>query len=116
MYISDLVDGLMRLMSSNVTDPVNLGNPHEFSIEELAHIVKNLTGSSSKIIHKPEAVDDPKRRKPDIERARRLLNWNPKVELHEGLQLTIKAFRESLRANPGHGSPKSGEKLRLEGL
>ncbi|KAL5968352.1 UDP-glucuronic acid decarboxylase 1 [Taenia solium] len=99
MYVSDLVDGLIRLMNSNVTEPVNLGNPHEFSIQELAYIVKNLTESSSKIVKCPEAVDDPKRRRPDIARAKSLLDWEPKVQLWEGLRLTIKAFRESLRNN-----------------
>ncbi|EUB62487.1 UDP-glucuronic acid decarboxylase [Echinococcus granulosus] len=96
MYVSDLVDGLIRLMNSNVTDPVNLGNPHEFRIQELADIVKNLTESSSKVVKCPEAVDDPKRRKPDIARAKNLLGWEPKVQLWEGLRLTVKAFRESL--------------------
>ncbi|VDL14417.1 unnamed protein product, partial [Hymenolepis diminuta] len=99
MYISDLVEGLIRLMNSNITDPVNLGNPHEFTIHELAIIVKNLTGSSSNIINCPEVTDDPKRRQPDITRAKTLLDWEPKIQLNEGLQLTVKAFREALK-NP----------------
>uniref|UniRef100_A0A0R3X669 UDP-glucuronic acid decarboxylase 1 n=1 Tax=Hydatigena taeniaeformis TaxID=6205 RepID=A0A0R3X669_HYDTA len=99
MYVSDLVDGLIRLMNSNITDPVNLGNPHEFTIRELASIVKNLTESSSKIVNCPEALDDPKRRKPNIAKAKNLLHWEPKVQLWEGLRLTIKAFRESLHNN-----------------
>nr|CDS31414.1 UDP glucuronic acid decarboxylase 1 [Hymenolepis microstoma] len=99
MYISDLVEGLVRLMNSNITDPVNLGNPLEFTIHELAVIVKNLTGSSSNIISCPEAIDDPKRRKPNITRAITHLDWEPKVQLKEGLQLTIDAFQEALK-NP----------------
>lgn len=97
MYISDLVEGLVRLMNSNITDPVNLGNPFEFTIHELAVIVKNLTGSSSNIINCPEAIDDPKRRKPNITRAITHLNWEPKIQLKEGLQLTINAFQEALK-------------------
>ncbi|KAM7538346.1 hypothetical protein Aperf_G00000074077 [Anoplocephala perfoliata] len=115
MYISDLVEGLILLMNSNVTGPVNLGNPHEFTIRELANIIKNLTNSSSKIINCPEAIDDPKRRQPDITRAKTLLGWEPKIQLKEGLQLTIKAFRESLKKASFqlHSYPKS-ERYRFQ--
>lgn len=96
-YISDLVDGLIGLMQSNVTKPVNLGNPNEFTINQLARLIRKLSNSTSRIVYRPPAVDDPKRRQPVISRAKSQLNWSPKVELVEGLQLTIKAFRAELQ-------------------
>jgi dTDP-glucose 4,6-dehydratase len=95
-YVSDLVDGILRLMDSDVHDPVNIGNPHEVTIEEIARIVIRLLGSRSKVVYRSLPVDDPKQRKPDITRARSLLGWEPKVELEEGLLKTVDYFRQKL--------------------
>jgi len=92
-YISDLVDGLIRLMQSKENDPINIGNPQEMTIEQIARQIIAMTGSTSKIIYKPLPVDDPKVRQPDITRARTLLGWEPKVSLEEGLDRTIDYFR-----------------------
>jgi dTDP-glucose 4,6-dehydratase len=92
-YISDLVDGIIRLMLSPVNDPVNIGNPAEMTIEEIAKVIIEMTGATSRIIYKPLPEDDPKVRKPDITRARTLLGWEPKVDLREGLTKTIEYFR-----------------------
>jgi len=98
-YVDDLVDGLIGLMESGdgVTGPINLGNPGEFSIRELAEQVLDLTGSGSKLIHKPLPQDDPKQRQPDIARAKAQLNWGPTVELREGLAKTITYFDDLLK-------------------
>ncbi|CAG2177766.1 unnamed protein product [Oppiella nova] len=96
-YVSDLVEGLIALMTNNMTLPVNLGNPEEYSIDEFASVIKHLVGaSSSDIVYKDSVEDDPQRRKPDISRAIKYLNWYPKVPLKEGLMKTIKYFREEL--------------------
>jgi dTDP-glucose 4,6-dehydratase len=92
-YITDLVDGIIRLMTSSVNDPVNIGNPREMSLDELAKTIVRMTGSTSKIVYRPLPVDDPKVRQPDITRARTLLGWEPKVSLEEGLETTIAYFR-----------------------
>jgi dTDP-glucose 4,6-dehydratase len=92
-YISDLVDGIIRLMLSSENDPVNIGNPHEMTIKEIAETIIRMTGAKSRIIYKPLPVDDPKQRRPDITRARTLLGWEPKVALDEGLVKTIEYFR-----------------------
>jgi dTDP-glucose 4,6-dehydratase len=92
-YISDLVDGIIRLMLSNVNDPVNIGNPREMTIEEIARTIIRMTGARSKVVYKPLPTDDPKVRQPDITRARTLLGWEPKVALEEGLVKTIDYFR-----------------------
>jgi dTDP-glucose 4,6-dehydratase len=92
-YITDLVDGIIRLMLSDVNDPVNIGNPREMTIEQIARTIIGMTGSRSKIVHKPLPTDDPKVRQPDITRARTLLGWEPKVALEEGLVKTIEYFR-----------------------
>jgi UDP-glucuronate decarboxylase len=93
-YVSDLIEGLVRLMATpdEVTGPVNLGNPDEFTVRELAEKVIALTGSRSRIESLPLPADDPKQRKPDIELARKTLDWEPKVELDEGLRRTIEYF------------------------
>jgi dTDP-glucose 4,6-dehydratase len=98
-YITDLVDGIIRLMASNVLEPVNIGNPRETTIEEIARIIKRLTGSASEIGYRPLPEDDPKVRRPDITRARTLLGWEPKVDLEEGLTSTIAYFRTALAAS-----------------
>jgi len=95
-YVSDLVDGIYRLMMSDEVNPVNIGNPNEMTIQQLAEEVIKITGSKSKIVHKPLPVDDPKVRQPDITRARKLLGWEPKVPLSEGLPKTLAYFREKL--------------------
>jgi UDP-glucuronate decarboxylase len=97
-YVSDLVDGLVRLMNcENQTEPVNLGNPEEFTIMELAEKVLALTGSSAALVFKPLPPDDPVRRKPDISRAKAILDWQPAVPLDAGLRATIPYFAEKLK-------------------
>ena len=95
-YVSDLVDGIFRLMASEVVDPVNIGNPHEMTIRQLAEQIIALTGSRSRIVEKSLPVDDPKVRQPDITRARTLLGWEPKVPLAEGLIRTLEYFKRKL--------------------
>jgi len=96
-YVDDLVEGLIRLMDSDeVIGPINLGNPEEFTIRELADTVLELTGSTSQVIHKPLPPDDPVKRRPDITLAREKLGWSPTVKLREGLVKTIAYFRELL--------------------
>ncbi|HKX46231.1 MAG TPA: UDP-glucuronic acid decarboxylase family protein [Planctomycetota bacterium] len=97
-YVDDLIDGLLRLMASppERTGPINLGNPDEFTMIELAELVLELTGSRSSIEHQPLPADDPVRRRPDISRARTQLGWEPRVKLREGLQKTIAYFDELL--------------------
>jgi len=92
-YVSDLIDGLIKLMNSSIVGPVNLGNPDEFTITELAEEVIKITKSKSKIVHKPLPEDDPKQRKPDIALAKAKLGWVPKVPLKEGLKYTIEYFK-----------------------
>ncbi|KAG8034770.1 hypothetical protein G9C98_007846 [Cotesia typhae] len=96
-YVSDLVDGLVTLMASNYTQPINIGNPVEHTIEEFAMIIKDLIGGTSKIIRLAAVEDDPQRRKPDISRAKKYLNWEPKVSLTEGLKKTIAYFVKELQ-------------------
>jgi UDP-glucuronate decarboxylase len=97
-YVDDLIDGLVRLMATQaeVTGPVNIGNPSEFSILELATTVIDLTGSRSRIIHRPRPEDDPEQRRPDISRAQELLDWKPHTLLKDGLARTIAYFDELL--------------------
>ena len=92
-YITDLVDGILRLMESNVNDPVNIGNPREMTLEDLARTIIRMTGSTSRIVYRPLPEDDPKVRQPDITRAKTLLGWEPKVALEQGLETTIEYFR-----------------------
>jgi dTDP-glucose 4,6-dehydratase len=91
-YVSDEVAGILALLDSSVTGPVNIGNPDEYSMLELARIVLEVTGSPSEIVHAPLPVDDPTRRRPDISLARRELGWEPAVALHEGLRRTAEFF------------------------
>ena len=110
-YVDDLVDGLMRLMKTDdeITGPINIGNPAEFTIKDLAATVVELTGSRSRIVHQQLPLDDPRQRRPDISRAEELLDWRPSVELSKGLARTIAYFdqllsesevRAALLANP----------------
>lgn len=93
-YYSDLIDGVAKLMESNFYEPVNLGRPTEMTILELAKLILKITGSSSKIEFRPIPENDPKLRQPDITRAKKYLNWQPKVELEEGLVKTIEYFKK----------------------
>jgi dTDP-glucose 4,6-dehydratase len=95
-YVSDLVEGIIKLMHSNTNEPVNIGNPHEMTIEDIAKTIVRMTGSSSKLVYRPLPTDDPKVRQPDITRARTLLGWEPKVTLEQGLTSTIAYFRQKL--------------------
>src|SRR5207244_776215 len=95
-YVSDLVDGIFRLMSSSEVNPVNIGNPHEMTTRQLAERIIALPGSKSRIVEKPLPVDAPKVRQPDITRARTILGWEPKVPLDEGLGKTLAYFRAKL--------------------
>jgi len=95
-YVSDLIEGIYRLMLSDQHEPVNIGNPHEMTIREMAEAIIRITGSASPLIFKPLPVDDPKVRQPDIALARRLLGWEPQVELEEGLTRTVAWFRQVL--------------------
>ena len=95
-YISDLVEGLIRLVRSDFNEPVNLGNPTEMTILQLAEAIKTITGSAADIAYKPLPVDDPRVRQPDITRARTILNWEPAVSLDEGLSRTVDYFRTKL--------------------
>jgi dTDP-glucose 4,6-dehydratase len=92
-YVSDLIEGIYRLMNSSTSEPVNIGNPHEMTVLEFAREIIRVTGSRSKVVFKPLPQDDPKQRRPDIGRARAELNWEPKVPLNEGLKKTIEYFR-----------------------
>jgi UDP-glucuronate decarboxylase len=106
-YVTDLVDGLVRLMSTRpaVTGPINLGNPGEFTIRELAEMVIHLTGSKSKLVRKPLPEDDPKQRQPDIAKAKKVLGWTPKVKLRDGLKKSIPYFEALIRVQKT-GSPR----------
>jgi dTDP-glucose 4,6-dehydratase len=95
-YISDLVSGIARLLDSDAHEPVNLGNPVEMTVAQLAEAILKITGSRSRIEHRPLPVDDPKVRQPDISRARTLLGWEPKVPLEEGLRATMEDFKVRL--------------------
>jgi UDP-glucuronate decarboxylase len=99
-YVSDLVDGLIRMINtaSGITGPINLGNPTEMTILELATKVIELTNSKSKIVKEPLPSDDPKQRKPDIQKAIEVLGWNPEVTLSEGLKKTILDFETRLKS------------------
>jgi UDP-glucuronate decarboxylase len=97
-YVDDMIDGIVRMMAApdDITGPVNLGNPVETSVAELAHLIVELTGSRSKIEHRPLPIDDPVQRCPDISQAKGLLDWQPRVELATGLARTIAYFDELL--------------------
>ena len=102
-YISDLVDGVLRLMRSDTNDPVNIGNPKEMTVAGIAEQIIGLTGSRSRIVHQPLPVDDPRVRQPDIARARETLGWEPRVPLKEGLTATIAWFRSALAGDSPPG-------------
>jgi dTDP-glucose 4,6-dehydratase len=95
-YVDDLIEGIYRLMMSDYHEPVNIGNPHEMTIKEMAQKVIEIAGSSSGLIFKPLPVDDPKVRQPNISLAKKLFDWEPQIRLEEGLKRTIAWFRENL--------------------
>ena len=95
-YVSDLIDGIYRLLISDLNDPVNIGNPIEMTIKQMAEKILHATNSHSKVTYMPLPMDDPKIRQPNIGRAIKYLNWNPKVHLNEGLKTTIEYFKEQL--------------------
>ena len=95
-YITDLVDGVIKLMLSKEHGPINIGNPHEMTIKEIAETIVRMTGATSKVVYKPLPTDDPRQRKPDITLARTLLKWEPKVALEEGLVKTLEYFRSKV--------------------
>jgi len=95
-YVTDLVDGLLRLMATKTSDPVNIGNPREVTITEIAKTIIALVGSKSLLVYRPLPIDDPKQRRPDITRARTLLGWEPTIDLEEGLLKTVDYFKNKL--------------------
>ncbi|HAX87645.1 MAG TPA: dTDP-glucose 4,6-dehydratase, partial [Cyanobacteria bacterium UBA11370] len=95
-YVSDLVDGLIRLMNNDHTGPINLGNPDEYTILQLAQAVQQMIDPDAEIIFKPLPTDDPRRRQPDITKAKTLLGWEPSVPLQDGLKRTVEDFRDRL--------------------
>jgi UDP-glucuronate decarboxylase len=101
-YVSDLVEGLMRLMNGEHTGPINLGNPDEYTILQLAQAVQKMVNPDAEIIFKPLPQDDPRRRRPDITKAKTLLGWQPTVPLQEGLKLTVEDFRTRVASPEEH--------------
>lgn len=97
-YVDDLVEGIYRLLLSDESYPVNIGNPSEITIFQFAEEILKLTGSKSQIIHKPLPEDDPKVRQPDITRARQILGWEPKIDRHEGLKRTLEYFMKEVKS------------------
>jgi len=108
-YVDDLVEGLMRLMNSDgIHDPVNLGNPGEFSIRQLAEAIAELCEAKLAIVYRPLPQDDPTQRRPDISRARELLNWQPTIPLRQGLERTVPYFAQRLKRSAPHVSKPNG--------
>ena len=97
-YVSDLVEGFIRLMNSDYIGPVNLGNPGEYTILELAQSIQAMVNPAAELKYEPLPQDDPRRRQPDITKAKSILNWEPKVPLKDGLELTIADFKARLEA------------------
>jgi len=93
-YVDDLVEGIFRLLLSDYSSPVNIGNPNEISLKDFAEEVLKLTGNTVKIVYKPLPLDDPKQRKPDLTKAKKLLGWEPVVDIQNGLGATITYFKE----------------------
>jgi UDP-glucuronate decarboxylase len=116
-YVDDLVDGLIRLMNVDGRhEPVNLGNPVEFTIRELAEEVVKVVGGQTRVTYKPLPQDDPTQRQPDIGRARNWLGWEPTVQLEEGLRLTVEYFRQRLKRRNRASVPVLDERLTSPGL
>jgi UDP-glucuronate decarboxylase len=106
-YVDDLIDGFVRLMESpdDLVGPINLGNPGEFTMIELAEAIRDLTGSRSQLVHEPLPPDDPKQRQPDIALAREQLGWEPTIALRDGLKPTIAYFERLLRTQATPSTP-----------
>ncbi len=100
-YVSDLVEGLLRLLRSDLNEPVNLGNPQEWTVTQMAEAIRDLTGSSSPVVYEPLPEDDPKVRQPDIAQARSKLGWSPAIGIREGLHATLEDFRTRVGRDPG---------------
>jgi dTDP-glucose 4,6-dehydratase len=100
-YVSDEIEGILRLANSAIADPMNIGNPTEFTILECAHVVLRVTGSESPITYEPLPQDDPKQRRPDITKARELLGWEPKIDLETGLRLSMDYFKQAIALERG---------------
>jgi dTDP-glucose 4,6-dehydratase len=106
-YVDDLVEGLWRLLWSEETGPINLGNPEEVTVLELARQIGRAVGGEPEIVYEPRPIDDPEMRRPDISVAQRRLGWKPQVSLADGIQLTLPWFRDALGLDPPRdGSPK----------
>ncbi len=95
-YVSDQIEGLIHLLESSEVEPVNIGNPEEMTVAQLAELVKEITGNQVDVVYRELPVDDPRVRQPDISKARRILGWEPKVPLREGLRMTMEYFRKKL--------------------
>jgi dTDP-glucose 4,6-dehydratase len=106
-YVDDLIDGVLRLMRSAEDRPVNIGNPVEYSVRQVAEMILEISGSQSGIIHEPLPEDDPKQRRPDITRARETLGWEPRLPAEEGLKLTFEWFAQ--RLSPSEAMPSAGQ-------
>ena len=102
-YVHDLVDGLIALMNSNYTQPVNLGNPEEFTIREFAEMIRDEVNPSAKITHLPATTDDPQKRRPSIERAKTQLGWQPRFPVRQGIHETVEYFKRYLKENCADG-------------
>lgn len=112
-YVSDEIAGILRLAWSQVHEPVNIGNPAEFTILDCARVVLEVTGSKSPIEHKPLPEDDPRQRCPDITRARQLLGWEPKINLESGLKLSLDYFREAIALEKGDAGVPAGKGMSI---
>jgi len=106
-YVDDLIDGVLRLMRSAEDRPVNIGNPVEYPVRQIAEMILEISGSQSGIVHEPLPEDDPKQRRPDITRARETLGWEPGVPAKEGLKLTFEWFAQ--RLSPSEAAPPAGQ-------
>jgi dTDP-glucose 4,6-dehydratase len=95
-FVDDLVDGIVRLLHSDLHDPVNIGNPEEWTVLRMAEVIRDLTGSTTPIVLEPLPIDDPKVRQPDITTARRMLGWEPRTDIGRGLKTTFEDFRRRI--------------------
>jgi dTDP-glucose 4,6-dehydratase len=105
-YVTDEIEGIMRLALSEIHEPVNIGNPDEFTVLECAKLVLQVTGSESRIVHRELPQDDPRQRRPDISRARQHLGWKPRIDLETGLKLSLDYFREAIRRDDRESAPQ----------
>jgi dTDP-glucose 4,6-dehydratase len=112
-YVSDEIAGILRLAWSQIHEPVNIGNPAEFTVLECARLVLDVTGSKSPIEHKPLPEDDPKQRCPDITRARKMLSWEPKISLESGLKLSLDYFRQAIALEKGDAGVPAGKGMSI---